>query len=146
MLCDHRPASGFSGVQQRRCWSGIRLGALLGLLALVLQVTLPTLHTWQVAAEHTAASWQRPGPLAALQVQADEPALFAVDNTAARAPHNPLLCPVCQVLSRSRDYLSVSAEAESVVAARSWFVVNLVFPVDNVLLEVSIPRAPPAIS
>jgi hypothetical protein len=78
-----------------------RAGALLCLLALLVQLVLAVEHTWDVSREATAAS----AALASQQPSTgpgDTRATFKAVKVQRRASHDPLLCPVCQLLSQAK--------------------------------------------
>jgi hypothetical protein len=119
-----------------------RAGVLLCLLALLVQLALVVEHTWEVSIEATTAA-------AALAVQQPSPgpgdtrATFKTVKVQRRASHDPLLCPLCQLLSQTQSGLT-SQRPGMFQLQTSWTVLlgsALHCPVID--LAASVPRAPP---
>ena len=119
-----------------------RAGALLCLLALLVQLALAVGHTWEVSLEATAAS----AALASQQPSTgpgDTRATFKAVKVQRRAPHNPLLCLVCQLLSQAN--IGLTSHSPGIVLPHTSFT----FPLGSashgsgIDLAASAPRAPP---
>src|SRR6185295_12530545 len=98
-MLQHR--AGHSRTHGARRETSYRVGALLCLLALLVQLALAVEHTWEVAIEATAAS----AALASQQPSTgpgDTRAIFKAAPVQRRASHDPLLCPVCHLLSQAK--------------------------------------------
>ena len=78
-----------------------RAGALLCVLALLVQLALAVEHTWEVSREATAASAVLASQLSSTG-PGDTRAIFKAVTVQRRAPHDPLLCSVCQLLSQAK--------------------------------------------
>ena len=119
-----------------------RAGALLCLLALLVQLALAVEHTWEVAIEATAAS-------AALASQppatgpGDTRAIFKAVKAQRRASHDPLLCPVCQLLSQAKIGITSHGPGIFLLPISSAFLLGSPFYSSDLDLAASGPRAPP---
>ena len=119
-----------------------RAGALLCLLALLVQLALAVEHTWEVSREATAASAalasQQPSP-----GPGDTRATFKAVKDQRRASHDPLLCPVCQLLSQAK--ISLTSHSPGIFLLQTSFTVLLgsAFHSSGIDLAASVPRAPP---
>ena len=119
-----------------------RAGALLCLLALLVQLALAVEHTWEVSIEATAASValtsQQPatGP-------GDTRATFKAVKAQPRASHNPLLCPVCQLLFQAKIGLTSHSPGIFSLQTSFTFLLGSAFHSSGIDLAASAPRAPP---
>lgn len=123
-----------------------RLGILLCLLALTLQLTLPAVHMWDVTAvpasraEAGASTWQlhySPSHLPAMATSAQD----------AQAPlHDADSCPSCQFLRYGRDWNTSQIETIDVSPQVSRYFLTQTFRTAQRHRTMSIPRAPPSLS
>ena len=90
--------------RQRSAKTLHRLGAVLGLFALVVLLALQVAHTGDillnVAASPAAGAFQRPPHSAGVMS-----ALASVASGSPYKTHDAFLCPVCQLLSQARHSL-----------------------------------------
>jgi uncharacterized C2H2 Zn-finger protein len=139
----HQHRAGRPRPQGARRKTAYRAGALLCLLALLVQFALAVEHAWEASLEATAAS-------AALTAQpsstgpGDTRAIVKAATVQRRALHNPLLCPVCQFLFQAKS--GITSHGPGVFLLQTC----LTFPLDAALhnsgidLAASVPRAPPS--
>jgi len=119
-----------------------RAGALLCVLALLVQLALAVEHTWEVSLEASAAS-------AALTSQqpatgsADARALFKAVKGQRRASHDPLLCSVCQLLSQAKIGIAPHGPGIFPLQTGFTFLLGFTFHGSGIDLAASVPRAPP---
>ena len=121
-------------------WS--RAGALLCLLALLVQLALAVEHTWDVSLEATAAS----AALASQQHSTgsgDTRAIFKAVKVQRRASHDPLLCPVCQLLSQAKIGIAPHGPGIFPLQTSCTFLLGSAFHGSGIDLAASVPRAPP---
>jgi hypothetical protein len=119
-----------------------RAGVFLCLLALLVQLALAVEHTWDVSIEATAAS----AALASQQPSTgpgDTRALFKAVKVQRRASHDPLLCPVCQLLSQAKIGITSHGPGIFLLPMSSAFLLGSPFYSANLDLAASAPRAPP---
>jgi|KBSSwiStaDraftv2_1062776.scaffolds.fasta_scaffold596033_2 hypothetical protein len=138
----HQHRAGHPG--PRGAWREIiyRAGALLCLLALLVQLGLAVEHTWEVSIEATAAS----AALVSQQPPTDPGDARAISKMATvqcRASHDPLLCPVCQLLSQAK--ISITSHGPGVFLLQTSFAFLLASASHSsgIDLAASVPRAPP---
>jgi hypothetical protein len=120
------------------------LRAVLCLLAVLIQVVTPVVHTWEVTAPQMvlavtapAVSWSREG--------SPSPAALTLPTPSPpRLPHDAALCPVCQFLTRSRDWMTARVNAVGLVTLLCGLVCFLCFLPANVLRYAVAARAPPS--
>src|SRR6267378_3365773 len=99
-MLQHR--AGHSRTHGARRETSYRAGALLCLLALLVQLALAVEHTWEVSIEATAASAAlalQPPPTGAR----DSAAISKAATVSRRGPHDPRFCPICQFLSQAKN-------------------------------------------
>jgi hypothetical protein len=119
-----------------------RAGVVLCLLALLVQLVLAVEHTWDVSREATAvsaalASQQPPtGP-------GDTRATFKAVKVQRRASHDPLLCPVCQLLCQAKIGLTSHGPGIFLPHTSFTFLLGSAFHSSSIDLAASLPRAPP---
>src|SRR5262245_3380264 len=121
-------------------WS--RAGVLLCLLALLLQLVLAVEHAWDVSIEDTAAS----AALASQQPatgSGDTRALFKTVKGQRRVSHDPLLCPVCQLLSQAKIGIAPHGPGIFPLQTGFTFLLGSTFHGSGIDLAASGPRAPP---
>jgi len=115
-----------------------RIEALLCLLTIIAQLALAVAHTWEVAVDAATST--------ARAVQKDARGATAIAKVATvprRASHDPLLCPVCQLLSQARN--GIAPHGPGVFPLQTSFTVLLgsAFHSSGIDLAASAPRAPP---
>ena len=119
-----------------------RVGAVFCLLALLVQLVLAVAHTWEVSIEATAAS-------AALALQrlatgtGDTTAISKAATVPRRQPHDPLLCPVCQLLSQAKNGIAPHGPGVSLLQTGFTLLLGSTFHSSGIDLAASVPRAPP---
>jgi hypothetical protein len=119
-----------------------RAGVVLCLLALLVQLVLAVEHTWDVSREATAVS----AALASQQPSTcpgDTRATFKAVNVQRRASHDPLLCPVCQLLSQAKIGLTSHGPGIFLLQTSFTFLLGSAFHSSSIDLAASLPRAPP---
>jgi len=79
-------------------------GAVTSLLAVLLALLLPMLHAWDIPAE-LVLSAGRAGAAALRQQTPQEPRCSAATTPTTQASHDPWVCPVCQLLTQTRQSL-----------------------------------------
>ena len=138
----HRHRAGHPRAHGARSALGSRAGALLCLLALLVQLALAVEHTWEVSLEATAAS----AALAAQQHSTgpgDTRAIFKAATVQRRAPHDPLLCPVCQFLSQAKHSMVLHGPGIFLLQTSFAFLPGSTCHGSGIDLAASVPRAPP---
>ena len=120
-----------------------RLEALLCLLIIMVQLVLVVAHSWEVALEEGAIAV----PRASRALLADATAATALSKAATsprRNAHDPLLCPVCQLLAQAKNGLA--PPDPGIVVSQTSFVVPLRSSCAraDLALSLSAPRAPPS--
>lgn len=120
-----------------------RFAPFICLIALIFQVTLPAMHTWQVAIEQTAVSSQMPA-------RAD---VFATDqkgvwrSTPRAIPshpsHDPALCPVCEAFSHVREGALTQISTLDVPTTHAGIALSLLLLRGDHFYPAASPRAPP---
>jgi hypothetical protein len=140
MGCNSRPPGCSTGARWNSGGVRSRVGALLCLLALALQLTDQAVHMWEVATAQ--------GVVAVPLVLGSEPSttLVAVDHIPQRPPHNPALCSVCRALSRLQVCLLMQSWTTRISATGAWLVPIRTAHVCNLSLSATAPRAPPSLS
>src|SRR2546429_964240 len=138
----HQHRAGYPSPHGARRETMSRAGALLCLLALLVQLALAVEHTWEVSIEATAAA-------AALTSQqpatgpGDTRATFKAVKAQRRASHDPLLCPVCQLLSQAKIGITSHGPGVFLLPISSAFLLGSPFYSSDLDLATSAPRAPP---
>jgi len=138
----HQHRAGHPSPHGARRETTYRAGALLCLLALLVQLALAVEHTWDVSIEATAAS----AALAAQQPatgSGDTRAVFKAVKGQRRASHDPLLCSVCQLLSQAK--IGITSHGPGIFLLQASFTVLLgsACHSSGIDLAASVPRAPP---
>ena len=139
-MLQHR--AGPSRTHGARRETSYRAGALLCLLALLVQLALAVEHTWEVSIEATAAS----AALASQQPSTgpgDTRALFRAATVQRRMSHDPLLCPVCQLLSQAKNGITLQGPGVFLLPTSFAFLLGSAFHGSGIDLAASVPRAPP---
>jgi hypothetical protein len=120
-----------------------RAGALLCVLALLMQLALAVAHTWEASREATAAS----------ATLASQPSSTGTGNTGAivkavnvqrRAPHDPLLCSICQLLSQAKIALPSHGPGVCLLQTSLTLLLDASCHSSSIDLSASVPRAPPS--
>jgi hypothetical protein len=116
----------------------------LCLLAFAVQLAAPTVHMLEVAAQQTdvaAAAWSLALPHDHAQHWS---VLSAASATPQRLLHDASLCPVCQVLTQSRNWLISQGGTTGSPSRTSWEILSPPFHPQNVWRYAEGARAPPA--
>ncbi len=119
-----------------------RLMAFLCLLTLMAQLALIVAHSWEMPVEAVALSVTR--AFHALPTGPGDAMALSQGATASRRwLHDPLLCPVCQMLSQAKN--GIAPHGPGVVLLQTSFALLLgsAFHRSSLDLAVSAPRAPP---
>jgi hypothetical protein len=138
----HRPLAGHQRPHVAKREPSYRAGALLCLLALLVQLALAVEHTWEVSIEATAAS----AALASQQSSTgpgDTRATFKAVKVQRRASHDPLLCPVCQLLSQAKIGLTSHSPGIFLLQTSLTVLLGSACHSSGIDLAASVPRAPP---
>jgi hypothetical protein len=138
----HQHRAGHPSPHGARRETLFRAGAWLCLLALLVQLALAVEHTWEVSIEATAAS----AALASQQPSADPGdtrATFKAVKVQRRASHDPLLCPVCQLLSQAKIGLTSHGSEIFLLQTSFTFLLGSACHRSGIDLAASVPRAPP---
>jgi len=139
----HQHRAGHASSHGARRETTFRAGALLCLLALLVQLALAMEHTWDVSIEATAASVA----LASQQPSTghgDPRASFKAVKVQHRASHDPLLCPVCQLLSQAKIGMTSHGPGVFLLPVSSALLLGSPFYRSDLDLAASAPRAPPS--
>jgi hypothetical protein len=134
---------GAQGTHRMRRTMPRRVQAWLSLLVLMLQFVLVVAHTWEVPFE-TLASPVALTFYAPPTSAGHTTALSAVAIAPRRVSHDPLLCPVCQLLSQARNGILQCGPKVSLPQANFVFVLLWLPPLFGPDLSASVPRAPPS--
>jgi hypothetical protein len=138
----HRPLAGHQRPHVAKREPSYRAGALLCLLALLVQLALAVEHTWDVSIEATAAS----AALASQQPSTghgDTRATFKAVKVQRRASHDPLLCPVCQLLFQAKIGITSHGPGIFPLQTSFTFLLGSACHSSGIDLAASVPRAPP---
>src|SRR5215467_2381382 len=138
----HQHQAGHPGPHGARREPLYRAGVLLCLLALLVQLALAVEHTWEVSLEATAAS----AALASQQPSTgpgDTRAIFKAVTVQRRASHDPLLCPVCQLLSQAKHGIAPYGPGIFPLQTSFTFLLGSACHGSGIDLAASVPRAPP---
>jgi hypothetical protein len=139
----HQHRAGHPRPHGARRETSYRAGALLCLLALLVQLALAVEHTWEVSIEATAAS-------AALASQrsstgpGDTRVIVKTATVPRRASHDPLLCPVCQLLFQAKIGITSHGPGVFLHQTSFAFLLDAAFHSSGIDLAASVPRAPPS--
>ena len=138
----HQHQAGHPGPHGTRREPLYRAGVLLCLLALLVQLALAVEHTWEVSLEATAAS----AALASQQPSTgpgDTRTIFKTVTVQRRASHDPLLCPVCQLLSQAKHGIAPYGPGIFPLQTSFTFLLGSTCHGSGIDLAASVPRAPP---
>lgn len=128
---------GRSGGVQRR------MSTVLCLLALTIQLAAPVVHMWDVAAQQAAVTLETLAIPFALGKAHYSTALATASKHSQRLRHDATVCPVCQALTRARDWMVAQAEIMWGLATASRIVRCSLLPLANFPLYTVAARAPP---
>jgi hypothetical protein len=138
--------AGFCGPRMGRASARHRLRAVLCLLAFAIQLVVPVVHMWEVAARQTEVTVTVP-VLPSSSCMGDCPtALSVINERPHRLLHDAALCPVCQVLTRMRDWIGARVEVARNLTAVSWLVFFPLLPPAKCSPSAIAARAPPSFS
>ena len=143
MCCSSRRLVG-----RRQLWlfssgSKERTAALLCLLALILSLTAPIVHMWEVAAARHTAVVAYPSTFSLLEESGSSQVLTAAHDATRSSPHDAALCLVCKGLVRIREWLLPQVNVVGPPAVQAWCHPPAVVYVIAVILHSLAPRAPP---
>ena len=119
-----------------------RAGVLLCLLALLIQLALAVEHSWEVSLEVTAASAALTAQLPAIG-PGDSRVVVRTATVQRRASHDPLLCPVCQLLSQAKIGITSHDTGMFFLQTSVTFLLESAFHSSGIDFAASVPRAPP---
>ena len=119
-----------------------RAGALLCVLALLVQLALAVEHTWEVSREATAVSAVLAAQLSSTG-PGDTRAIVKAVAVQRRTPHDPLLCSVCQFLSQAKIGMHSHGAGVCLLQTTLTFLLDAAFHGSGIDLAASVPRAPP---
>jgi hypothetical protein len=116
-----------------------RIQALLCLLTIIAQLALAITHSWEVAIDAAATSTTR-----AFQKDAgDATAIVKVATVPRRTSHDPLLCPVCQLLSQTKNGMAPHGPGVVLLQTRFTVLLDSAFYSSGLDHAAAVPRAPP---
>jgi hypothetical protein len=120
-----------------------RAGALLCVLALLVQLALAVEHTWEVSRQATAVSAVLAAQLSSTG-PGDTRAIVKAVTVQRRTPHDPLLCSVCQLLSQAKIGIHSHGPGVFLLRTNLAFLLSAAFHGSGIDLAASVPRAPPS--
>lgn len=119
-----------------------RIEALVCLLTIVAQLALAVVHSGEVSLEAVTTS-----PCHALaQDDAHTTALSKAPASIRQGSHNPLLCPVCQLVAQARYGMAPHGSTVWLLPTRFVVSPQTTFQQASLHLAVAAPRAPPFLS
>jgi hypothetical protein len=130
-----------SGVDNKR-----RRFALLCLIALLLQLTLPVIHAWYAATGGDGAVPQTPPWTLTVRAGSPPALLASVDPAPRHWHHDPALCQVCKTLTQARNYVLTPARTIDIVSNRVPCPLPVAQHHGDPLASATSPRAPPVLS
>ena len=116
-----------------------RIEALLCLLTIIAQLAFAVAHSWEVAVDTAATS-------ATHAIQKDAtgaPVIAKAATVPRRTSHDPLLCPVCQLLSQARNGIAPHGPGVALFQTGLTVLLSSSFHSSGIDLAASAPRAPP---
>jgi hypothetical protein len=117
-----------------------RIEAFFCLLTIVAQLALAVTHSWEVPVDDADV----PSAIRAFQKDASGATVISKAATIPRrASHDPLLCPVCRLLSQAKN--GIAPHSPGIVPLQTRFTVLLdsAFHSSGIVHAASAPRAPP---
>ncbi len=118
-----------------------RLSVLCCLLLFTLQIAAPIVHCWDRPARQTSAA------AVGLSIAPGQTSGAALHTASARGlqplPHDPLACPICQVLACFRYWLATEVRSLWIPVSLSWLVLLLFFRPFHAWRSALAARAPP---
>jgi hypothetical protein len=115
---------------------------LFCLLIIMAQLALVMAHSWEVPVDAGAMSATRAFQ-AFLKDTGSTTAITKVATVPRRNAHDPLLCPVCQLLSQARHGLAPHSPGISLLQTSFTVLLGSAFHSSELDLAASAPRAPP---
>ena len=112
------------------------------LLTLMAQLALIVAHSWEMPIEAVALSVPRAFH-AVPQGTGDAMALSKVATASRRWLHDPLLCPICQMLSQTKSGIAPHGPRVVLLQTSLALLLGAAFSRPSLDLAVSAPRAPP---
>jgi hypothetical protein len=146
MDVNRRQCTGFWGLCVGSDRARRRLRAVLCILAFTVQLVVPVVHMWEVAAQHSAVTFAVLAlPFSSGQAPCST-ALSVTSEGPQRLLHDAAICPVCQALTRMRAWLIARVEIARSLRATSWLVFCPILPPAKFSHAVMAARAPPSTS
>lgn len=142
---DQQPQRTVSPIVCLRTWGiSVRLGVLLCLCALAIQLVFPAAQVWHIATEHTTAS---PAQLQS-HSGALPPVAFSVKPSIPQEhdAHDLVECPVCQAFVPLSDVLETRLELSVELTTPNSHFFRRGPPLFQAPLQTAAPRAPPFLS
>ena len=119
-----------------------RIEALFCLLIIMAQLALVVAHSWEVPVDAAAMSATRAFQ-AFLKDARGATAIAKVATVPRRNAHDPLLCPVCQLLSQAKNGIAPHSPGIFPLQTSFTFLLGSTFHDSGIDLAASVPRAPP---
>ena len=119
-----------------------RIEALFCLLIIMAQLALVMAHSWEVPVDAVAIPATRAFQ-ALLKDTGRTTVIAKVATVPRRNAHDPLLCPVCQLLSQARYGLAPHSPGISLLQTSFTVFLGSAFHSSELDLAASAPRAPP---
>jgi hypothetical protein len=119
-----------------------RLEALFCLLIILAQLALVVAHSWEVSVEEGAISAARTSR-AFLKDARGAPALSKAATVPRRHAHDPLLCPLCQLLSQAKNGLAPHGPGIFLPQTSFMVLLGSSFHSSDLDRAAAAPRAPP---
>ena len=139
---DNRPRAQPQRPSRVRRTASHRIRAFLCLLTLIAQLALIVAHSWEMPVEVVALSVTR--TLHAVpKGTGDSMALSKVATAPRRGLHDPSLCPVCQMLSQTRNGLAPHGPRIVLLQTSLALLPDTAFSHSRLVLATSVPRGPP---
>jgi len=136
---DNRQRAQHYGSSKVRPKVSRRIEALLCLLTIIAQLVFAVAHSWEVAVDAAATSATR-----AFQKDATGATTIAKAATAPRrVSHDPLLCPVCQLLSQAKNGMAPHGPGVALFQTRFTVLLGSSFHSPGLDHAAAVPRAPP---
>jgi len=121
-----------------------RVSVALCLLAFAVQLAAPMVHMLEVATQQTDVA----SAALSLALPHDHTqhwsVLSAASTASQRLLHDATLCPVCQALTQSRNWISNQGKTTGSPSRTSWGVLFPLFHPQNVWRYAEAARAPPS--
>ena len=136
---DNRQRAQHYGSSKVRPKMSRRIEALFCLLTIIAQLAFAVAHSWEIPVDAAALSASR-------AFQKDATGATAIAKAATvprRASHDPLLCPVCQLLSQARNGIAPHGPGVALCQIRFTVLLSSSFHSSGIDHAAAVPRAPP---